>query len=56
MSVLSLKPDHLYVLTMPDGHEIEFTEGGARQGFEAICNAVMDLEDGQEIVIKAFAQ
>lgn len=56
MSVLNLKPDHLYVLTMPDGHEIEFTEGGSRQAFEAICNAVMDLKDGEEIIVKAFAQ
>lgn len=56
MSILNLKPDHLYVLVSPDGHEIEFTEHGARQAFEAICNAVMDLKDGEEIVIKAFAQ
>jgi phosphoserine aminotransferase len=56
MSVLSLKPDVLYVLALPNGHEIEFTESGARQAFEAICNAVMDLKDGEEIAIKAFAQ
>jgi phosphoserine aminotransferase len=56
MSILNLKPDILYVLAFPDGHEIEFTEGGARQGFEAICDAVMGLKDGEEISIKAFAQ
>lgn len=56
MPILNLKPDILYVLALPDGHEIEFTESGARQAFEAICYAVMDLKDGEEIIVKAFAQ
>ena len=56
MPILNLKPDHLYVLTLPDGREIEFTESGSRQAFESICYAVMDLNDGDEICIKVFAQ